>query len=80
MEIEITNDTDSGKVILREGDVIHCELGSTIGEQAFYDMMRWHEGHFSMKECEYFPEPTVSASTMSLLMEGARLADEDAAE
>ena len=80
MDITITRGEQTGKVILQEGNVIHSDLGDIIGENAFYALMQWEDGNFTMVECTEFPEPTVTSSTMSLLMEGARLADEEARE
>ena len=77
MDISVTRGDLAGRVILKQGSVIHSELGDTIGENAFYQLMQWHDGKFAMKECSVFPESTITSSTMSLLMEGARLADED---
>lgn len=77
MDIMVTRGDLTGRVVLRQGSVIHSQLGDIIGENAFYQLMQWHDGKFSMKECREFPEATVTSSTMSLLMEGARLADED---
>ncbi len=76
MDITVTRGDETGRVILQQGNVIHSELGDIIGENAFYKLMHWADGKFAMKECSTFPEPTVTSSTMSLLMEGARLADE----
>lgn len=75
-ELKVSRGDESGLVIMREGNVIHAEVGDVVGEKAFYVLMPWVEGEFSMTECREFPEPTVNSSTMSLLMEGARLADE----
>jgi hypothetical protein len=42
--------------------------------------MRWKEGTFKASHCAQYPPRTIQASTMSLLMEGSRLADELNAE
>ncbi len=78
MEISLKRGEESGHLYLKEGNVIDVRVGALTGENAFYQLMRWQDGEFSMKECSEFPEPTITASTMSLLMEGARLADEAA--
>ena len=79
MDVSVTNEAEVGRIVLKEGNVVHAEAGSVTGEQAFYVLMQWEVGQFSMSECQEFPEATVTSSTMSLLMEGARLADEGAA-
>ena len=62
--------------MIESGNIVYCKVGSTIGEDAFYELMRWQNGEFVGKDCAKFPEHNVSASLMSLLMEGARQADE----
>ena len=74
--ITMTSGDHQGTVFLKNGDVVHAELDGQTGEHAFYQFMRWEDGTFYMVECSDFPEPTITSSTMSLLMEGARLADE----
>ncbi|MBA4387384.1 MAG: hypothetical protein C0404_05345 [Verrucomicrobia bacterium] len=76
VEIDVRKENQQGKLFLKEGNVIHAETAGVAGEDAFYRLMQWRSGEFSMKECSVFPEPTVMSSTMSLLMEGARLVDE----
>lgn len=78
MEISVKRGDENGKIFMKGGNVVHAETGGLSGENAFYQLMRWNEGEFSMEESVSFPEATISASTMSLLMEGARLVDEAA--
>ena len=76
MEISLTSENQKAMVFLKDGNVIHAEMGSNTGESVFHQLMQWHQGEFSMKECASFPAATIKSTTMSLLMEGARLADE----
>lgn len=80
VEIVVKRDDQEGRIVLREGNVIHAESAGISGENAFYQLMQWRSGEFSMNDCSVFPEPTVLSSTMSLLMEGARLVDEKTTE
>jgi hypothetical protein len=61
---------------METGEIIHAESGSFYGEEAFYRLMRWEKGTFSIVPCTAFPARSIQVPTMSLLMEGARLADE----
>jgi two-component system chemotaxis response regulator CheB len=76
MEIVLTRGDREGHVFIEDGEVIHAETGDTEGEQAFYTLMQWREGTFTTRQCAAFPVRTIQSSVMSLLMEGARLADE----
>ena len=76
VEISFRRGSEEGRIYMQQGNVVHAVVGDITGEQAFFRLMQWRDGQFSLKECSEFPEQTISASTMSLLMEGARLADE----
>ncbi|MBN2301441.1 MAG: DUF4388 domain-containing protein [Lentisphaerae bacterium] len=74
--ITVSRGNETGRLFMRDGNVIHAEVNDVAGDKAFYTLMQWAEGDFSMTECRDYPEPTIKSSTMSLLMEGARLVDE----
>lgn len=76
MEIDLICDGTEGHVFVKNGEIIHADVGDAKGEEAFYKLMQWTRGDFTTKQCAEFPEPTIDSSTMSLLMEGARIADE----
>jgi DNA-binding response OmpR family regulator len=69
-----------GEIFIKQGEVIHAATTDVSGEDAFYQIMRWKDVNFSVVPCHEFPERTINMSLMSLLMEGARLMDEAAAE
>ena len=76
IQLSLTGPSGTGSVFIREGDVIHAQTDSVEGDGAFYAMMHWKEGEFSTQQPEDFPEQTIFAGLMSLLMEGARQIDE----
>jgi CheY-like chemotaxis protein len=80
VRIAVTDDSQHAEVYMRAGDIIHCELDRQRGPDAFYALMRWKQGTFAASQCRNFPAATISVSTMSLLMEGARQLDEGIAE
>jgi len=81
MSIALTTKEGRGEVVVLNGDVVHATAGDKEGEAAFYQMMRWQEGTFVTSRAANNACRTINAPVMSLLMEGARLADEsDAAK
>ncbi len=76
IQISLRNEASSGEVWMRDGQIVHAAGGDTVGEAAFYEMMAWSDGSFETTQSSTFPESTIEVSTMSLLMEGSRLADE----
>ena len=65
-----------GSILFAEGTVVHAELGGSVGEDAFFDLMLWGEGQFSFDPGVEPTEKTVRQSSTNLLLEGARRKDE----
>ncbi len=80
MRISIVNRGMNSSVFIQGGAVTHCEADGKVGEEAFYEIMRWKQGQFTAAPCEKFPARTVKVSLMSLMMEGARRIDETSPE
>ena len=76
MLIILNQENNEGHVFVKQGQIIHASLEEDQGEDAFYKMMRWKHGQFTTKQCAEFPDATIDTSAISLLMEGARIADE----
>ena len=76
LEIVLKEQEEEGFVYVQDGKVVHAKVNQLEGEQAFYALMRWQSGRFSTRPCAEFPDCSISVSTMSLLMEGSRQADE----
>lgn len=65
-----------GEIWLENGEVVHCASGSRAGEEAFYEILSWEGGHFSMRAGEPPPGRTIRMGFQELLMEGCRRIDE----
>jgi hypothetical protein len=65
-----------GRVWLKEGLVVHAELGDVDGEDAFYDLALWKSGTFSFQVGEAAPKETINKSGTNLLIEATRRLDE----
>lgn len=66
----------TGRVWLREGQMVHAEREKTTGAQAVYDLIAWKGGIFDMQEGAQAPMQTIRESTAMILLEGLRLRDE----
>lgn len=66
----------TGYIWFEHGDIVHAQWGEHRGEQAFYKMLAVGRGSF--RETLFRPPParTIVRSSMHLLMEAARQADE----
>ena len=77
VRIDLRRNSESAVIFMRKGRIVHAALGDVEGEPAVYAVLTWEdEGSFTVKEETRFPDPTVSVSTESVLMEGLRLLDE----
>ncbi len=76
IEIRLEYKGEKGKIYIQSGEIVHANVGKLKGEEAFYKLMIWKEGRFQIVPCAEFPPRTIHAAVISLLMEGARLADE----
>ena len=65
-----------GKIFLRDGQIVHAQLGGLGGEDAFLEIASWQEGSFAFEENLHAVQPSIQRSSTSLLMEAARRADE----
>ena len=73
---DISRESDSGKVFVRDGSIVHAETGSLSGEDAVYELALWSEGSFVFLPDEEPDEETIEGSNTGLLMEAAKRADE----
>ncbi len=67
---------NKGQVSFREGKVCDARSRRLSGERAFYRMLVWNEGTFSMEFGPHDDADVIELSTHGLLMEGMRRVDE----
>ncbi len=65
-----------GLVFMREGEIVHSEMGEKRGEDAFYDVMALPGGRFSLQANLATTQRTIQKSPEFLLIEAHRLIDE----
>lgn len=75
--LRIVNGSGTGTLWFHAGDIVHARCGDATGVAAFFEMMRWGGGRFLLEPLEEPPERTIRESVASLLLEGARLEDEE---
>jgi len=65
-----------GRIFFRDGKIVHAEQGGKLGEEAFYEIMEWRTGHFSLEPNISTTSHSIQRSTQFVLMEAHRLMDE----
>ncbi|HEX5066564.1 MAG TPA: DUF4388 domain-containing protein [Myxococcota bacterium] len=61
-----------GAIYLREGQVVHAEVGSVHGEKAFLRLLGWDRGRFAFRPTATSAESSIDRPTRALLREGVR--------
>ena len=60
----------------KDGNVVHATLENAEGEEVIYQVLAWEEGTFTLTTNVDAPKISIERSWSGLLMEGARLLDE----
>jgi CheY-like chemotaxis protein len=71
---------ESGKVFLKNGVLLNAETDFNTGMEAFYDIIKWESGSFSVVPLEGNINPEISFSLEHLLLEVSRIHDESERE
>lgn len=75
--LQVRCEEGHGVIWFERGQIPHAATDDKSGTEAFYEIMRWSGGAFSMKLGESPPEQSITVGWMELVMESCRLADED---
>lgn len=77
VEIRFQSGSQQGTIYIQHGEVIFAQAQELDGQDAFYRMMTWQDGEFEITASRTVPQRNIFESAMSLLMEGARMADDE---
>lgn len=72
----LKKENQKGKIYLKNGAIVHAEIGNIKGEEAVYTLAVWSEGEFYFEPDITPQEETIKKSNTNLLMEAARRMDE----
>jgi len=73
----IRNSQMRGQIYIETGSIIHAAVENLVGEQAFYKLMSLKGGEFQMKPFAAPPKRTIQGGWELLVMEAARMSDEE---
>jgi len=74
--LEITGRNRSGRIYIRDGNIVHAESGSLQGEEAFQKLLCLRGGEFKLERYQEPAQQTIEAPWEFLVMEAARKRDE----
>ena len=79
MVLDVRNQQMRGQIFIETGSIIHASAGNLTGEKAFYKLLALNGGEFQLQSFKKPPAHTVNGQWEFLLMEAARVHDENAA-
>ena len=79
MILDVRNQQVRGQIFIETGSIIHASAGDLTGEKAFYKLLSLNGGEFQLQSFKHPPARTVNGQWEFLLMEAARVHDENAA-
>jgi len=76
--LEVRNQRMHGQIYIEAGAIVHATAGTLVGEKAFCRLLSLTGGEFHLQPFRKPPERTVHGQWEFLLMEAARIHDEEA--
>ncbi len=76
--LEVRNQRMQGQIYIESGVIVHAVVGTLTGEKAFYRLLSLTGGEFSLQTFKPPPVRTLHGQWEFLLMEAARIHDEEA--
>lgn len=65
-----------GTILFEDGQIVHAQVGSLVGEEAVYQLLHWTDGAFQVSNHVTISGRTVTLPWSHLLLEGLRRLDE----
>jgi len=73
--VRVQHDDDTGAIFFRDGDIVHAELGKKTGEEAFFEIISWQAGRFTVQTNVFTALRTIQKSCGHLLLEAHAVQD-----
>jgi hypothetical protein len=77
--VVLRNGRRRGRIWFAEGAALHARTGKLLGDVAFFELMSWTQGSFTIEPGRTTRQRTLGSDALYLLMEGARRLDESTA-
>ncbi len=75
--LQVKHEQETGWIYFDNGNIVHSETDHLVGENAFYHLMTWQGGEFSVHRNSKAAKETISKGWQSLLLEAVRRVDEN---
>ncbi|HHS97522.1 MAG TPA: response regulator [Chloroflexi bacterium] len=77
--LRVRRNGQDATLFFADGNVVHAEMGSKVGEEVVYELLGWEDGEFELEMGVPPPQRTITTSWSGLLLEGMRRLDEKSA-
>lgn len=77
--LRIEHQGQEGSIYFSNGDIVHAQVGSQVGDEAVYKLLTWEDGDFELEMDVEPPARSITDKWSSLLLEGMRRIDEETA-
>ncbi len=74
--IAVDTEEGEGRIFLRDAEVVHAEADGHVGEEAFYAILGWPEGRFSLLPNVSAARTTIQKGWRHLVLDAYRIIDE----
>jgi hypothetical protein len=74
--VDLTHSGGEAVLWFDRGEIVNAQHGRQKGDQAFFELLAWTEGHFEVHPVTVLPGRNITTHTTGLLLEGCRLLDE----
>lgn len=74
--ISVESEEGSGRIFLRDAEIVHAEAEGCTGEDAFNQILSWPEGRFSLQSNVSAARTTIQKGWRHLMLDAARIIDE----
>ena len=74
--IFVSKDDQQGAIFFEDGNIVHAIVDNIEGEEAFYEILTWQGGSFSVEKSRKAEKESIHKGWQTLLLEGMRRADE----
>ena len=74
--LHVQKEYQKGVIYFEDGNIVHSSVNNTEGEDAFFEILSWEGGSFSVDKGVKPPKETIFKGWQSLLLEGLRRLDE----
>jgi len=74
--IAVDSEEGSGRIFLRDSEIVHAEANGRVGEEAFCEILAWPEGRFTLQSNLAAARTTIQKGWRHLMLDAYRLIDE----